>query len=131
MSDTVIHIPANNYTIIPEAYFNTTKEDGEALYKYRQVNQKQDAEVLRHFLRHRRLSPSQCYGYINGGKKSFLGRIFGKSNLPTDEVLLGSIRRSISTLTYHGYLQKIEDKDQMVMGVYGRREHVWMIIEKP
>jgi hypothetical protein len=88
-------------------YFNTTSESGSKLQKYRVKAQNQDDLVLEFFEKNYPAgwTPSEVHRYA----------------LPAAPIT--SVRRSITTLTEAGKLDKTMNKRK---GVYGRPEHIWM-----
>ena len=93
-------------------YYNTTKEKGEALKEATKKAGSQDERILKHFQKlqysfgKNELSPSDIHTYF------------------APEWPITSIRRSLNTLTNQG---KLEKTNKLVMGMYGRKEHVWRL----
>lgn len=92
-----------------ESYFNTTNETGRQLEKSIDKAENQEAIILNLFKKNISMSPSQVYSYFD-------------SSTP-----ITSIRRAITVLTDHGLLVKT---DRMVFGMYGKKEHIYELIQK-
>jgi hypothetical protein len=92
------------------AHFNTTHNYGDDLKNLRDKATRQDNVVLSYFDVVSFASPSQVHRALIDGHQ-----------LDT-QTPLTSIRRSITTLTTKGLLQRT---DRKVEGVYGREEYVW------
>lgn len=95
------------------AFHNTTPLYGDALIAAVTAAERQDEAVLAIFSGGGRWSPSKVWEY---------GRACGRS------WLLGSVRRSISTLTKAGHLRIT---GMTVPGLYGRPENTWVLESKP
>ena len=85
------------------SYYNTTRETGRDLKEAEERTSSQDREVLKHFKVNYISTPSQVWQEMNN-------------------ILLTSVRRSISNLTKEGFLTKTLMKK---VGYYGRKEYVW------
>jgi hypothetical protein len=94
--------------MIQSNFFNTINERGEELINSKKVCAEQEIKIMKIFDIHKYLSPSQVYFF------------FANRNVP-----LTSIRRGITNLTNQGKLKKTEVK---VMGSYGKKEHIWILI---
>lgn len=92
-----------------ESYFNTTNETGKVLDKSIEKAEKQEEIILKLYRKHIFLSPSQVYAYFD------------------ESTPITSIRRAITVLTDKGLLKKTED---FVQGGYGKREHIYKLVEK-
>lgn len=92
-----------------ESYFNTTNESGKVLDQ--RISKAENQETIIHELykKHVFLSPSQVYEYFD----------------PSTPIT--SIRRAITVLTDKKILVKTEN---YVQGGYGKREHVYKLIQK-
>lgn len=86
-------------------FFNTTKENGTLLIEFDKLAEKQENEILSLFQQKQSLTPSDVL-------------------VLTDNILLTSIRRSITNLTKKGKLIKSDEKK---VGIYGRKEYIWLI----
>ena len=93
-------------------YYNTTKEDGSSLDRYRTSAKKQDAAIRDHFAGNANvaMTPSVVWS-----------QVFDR------RVPLTSVRRAITTLTNQGVLRKLDEKGK---GPYGRDEHYWIYNEQ-
>lgn len=90
-------------------YYNTNKESGETL-KESQVKAFSQEHVILSYIKKQN-------GKVTS--PSLLSMFF-------DSWPMTSIRRALTNLTNKGYLIKT---DQMVDGVYGKKEHVWKLKE--
>lgn len=94
-----------------EEYFNTTELEDSELSEAKSAASWQDELVLSYFRRiGRGAGPSECY-------KALMDSGVIPSSTP-----LTSIRRSITTLTKRGFLDKTSEKRT---GQYGKPEYLW------
>ena len=88
-------------------YYNTTSEKGSRLKRSRTRTRTQEEKIFSFFLTYGEpLSPSM---------------ILDKMNLKCP---ITSVRRALTDLTKKGKLTKI---DELVMGGYGKKEHLWRL----
>ncbi len=89
-------------------YYNTTRVKGKQLAEYEGKAATQDDRILSYFRRHKdkQFTPSQVQSAL-------------VMNCP-----LTSVRRSMSTLTERGLLEKTDTQRQ---GPYGRPEYCWRL----
>jgi hypothetical protein len=91
-------------------YYNSTPIQGDLLLQARRIAGEQDSAVMRVFEDGKPHTPSDVWAQLVNG---------GRNILPT------SIRRSISTLTKAGALNKLDDSR---MGPHGRPERCWQSV---
>jgi len=91
-------------------YYNTNKEEGQGLEASKKKTETQETLVMGVFMLKPKWSPSEIMTHIN----HFLPRDYP----------LTSIRRALTDLTSKGVLEKT---DEMKMGIYGKREHLWKL----
>jgi len=91
-------------------YYNTNNENGSELLKSIQKGLTQEHIIIDIF------KNANNQGY----SASQIHKIFGDDNVP-----LTSIRRAMSNLCYEENFLEITDK--MVMGIYGKKEHIYKI----
>jgi hypothetical protein len=91
-------------------YYNTNNENGSELLKSIQKGLTQEHIIIDIF------KNANNQGY----SASQIHKIFGNDNVP-----LTSIRRAMSNLCYEENFLEITDK--MVMGIYGKKEHIYKI----
>jgi len=91
-------------------YYNTNNENGSELLKSIQKGLTQEHTIIDIF------KNANNQGY----SASQIHKIFGNDNVP-----LTSIRRAMSNLCYEENFLEITDK--MVMGIYGKKEHIYKI----
>ena len=91
-------------------YYNTNNENGSQLLKSIQKGLTQEHIIIDIF------KNANNQGY----SASQIHKIFGDDNVP-----LTSIRRAMSNLCYEENFLEITDK--MVMGIYGKKEHIYKI----
>ena len=93
-------------------FYNTTKEEGELLTKYKKSAVTQDEKILALFKKYpdNHFTPNEIW------RAMFTG------NTP-----LTSIRRAINTLTNKGFLTKLPEKQ---IEQYGRPTHKWGFAER-
>ena len=98
-----------------ETYFNTTGLAGQELQQAGQDSKKQNAVILTVFKENSDKYVSPFY------IKSIVDARMAK------DILIGNVRRSITTLTKQGLLEK-SDKP-FLMGVYGKVNYGWKLKE--
>jgi hypothetical protein len=86
-------------------YYNTTNEIGAELSTSIKKNEKQDEVILELFRKVAEWQPSHIFELL---------KIYP----------ITSIRRTLTNLTAQGFLIK---SDVKLMGMYGKREHVWKL----
>lgn len=86
-------------------YYNTTNEIGEELSTSIKKNEKQDEVILGLFRKVAEWQPSHIFELL---------KIYP----------ITSIRRTLTNLTAQGFLIK---SDVKLMGMYGKKEHVWKL----
>ena len=91
-------------------YYNTNNENGSELLKSIQKGLTQEHTIIDIF------KNANNQGY----SASQIHKIFGNDNVP-----LTSIRRAMSNLCYEENFLEMTDK--MVMGIYGKKEHIYKI----
>lgn len=93
------------------SYFNTTAQAGELLRQHKACAKGQDLLVLSAFLSAGSpLGPSEVH------------QALARTGAISSHVPITSIRRSVTTLTQRGLLEKTA---AMRDGLYGREEHCW------
>lgn len=92
------------------SYYNTTNETGATLKKSNEKAMTQEKLIFKIFREHKSLTASQCWKY------------YGTVLTP-----ITSIRRGISNLCSEGKLKRTEGKR---IGLYGKSEHIYQLIEK-
>lgn len=98
-------------------YYNTNNENGSQLLKSIQKGLKQEHIIIDIF---KNPLIKDENGNHQGYSASQIHKIFGDDNVP-----LTSIRRAMSNLCYEENFLEITDK--MVMGIYGKKEHIYKI----
>ena len=98
-------------------YYNTNNENGSELLKSIQKGLTQEHIIIDIF---KNPLIRDKNGNHQGYSASQIHKIFGNDNVP-----LTSIRRAMSNLCYEENFLKITDK--MVMGIYGKKEHIYKI----
>ena len=94
-------------------YYNTNLETGATLIKSRKTVGKQEDRVYEYF-------------------QARPGQKITRHQIERDMGLLqSSAVRSLRNLVLQGKLIKIENKDEMVMEVYGKMVHTWMLAPPP
>lgn len=94
------------------SHHNTTDERGKLLDELEDKARTQEELILGYFEKYYyvKMSPSQV-----------------QRNLGLERVPITSIRRAITNLTDKGFLRKTSKK---VMGMYGRKEYCWAVIQR-
>ena len=95
-------------------YYNTTKENKEAVKRYTDINNGQDVKVL---------------DIIKNERKPFSASIIWKRYIHKhilNTCPITSIRRSINTLKKSGYITETGNR---VLGMYGRDEREYRLIK--
>ena len=98
-------------------YYNTNNENGYELLKSIQKGLTQEHIIIDIF---KNPLIRDENGNHQGYSASQIHKIFGNDNVP-----LTSIRRAMSNLCYEENFLEITDK--MVMGIYGKKEHIYKI----
>ena len=98
-------------------YYNTNNENGFQLLKSMQKGLTQEHIIIDIF---KNPLIKDENGNHQGYSASQIHKIFGNDNIP-----LTSIRRAMSNLCYEENFLEITDK--MVMGIYGKMEHIYKI----
>lgn len=98
-------------------YYNTNNENGSQLLKSIQKGLTQEHIIIDIF---KKPLIKDKNGNHQGYSASQIHKIFGDDKVP-----LTSIRRAMSNLCYEENFLKITDK--MVMGIYGKKEHIYKI----
>ena len=98
-------------------YYNTNNENGSQLLKSIQKGLTQEHIIIDIF---KNPLVRDENGNHQGFSASQIHKIFGNDNVP-----LTFIRRAISNLCYEENFLEITDK--MVMGIYGKMEHIYKI----
>lgn len=98
-------------------YYNTNNENGSQLLKSIQKGLTQEHIIIDIF---KNPLVRDENGNHQGFSASQIHKIFGDDNVP-----LTSIRRAMSNLCYEENFLEITDK--MVMGIYGKMEHIYKI----
>ena len=98
-------------------YYNTHTENGFQLLKSMQKGLTQEHIIIDIF---KNPLIKDENGNHQGYSASQIHKIFGNDNIP-----LTSIRRAMSNLCYEENFLEITDK--MVMGIYGKMEHIYKI----
>ena len=98
-------------------YFNTTNETGDQLKEYTLKAGSQAAMILDYFRNH----PGEEFTPWEVHLKAF-----AESKDPNifDNPIITSVRRSMTVLTNHGFLEKTQNKKT---GVYGRPCYTWKL----
>lgn len=92
------------------SYWNTTPIQGDLLLQARRIAGEQDSAVMKVFEDGKPHTPSDVWTrLVNGGRN----------------ILLTSVRRSITNLEHVGALVKLDDDR---MGPYGRHERLWQAV---
>lgn len=92
-----------------QSYFNTTNERGSQLEQSIEKAERQEDIVLELFKKHIVMSPSQVHHFFD------------------ESTPLTSVRRAITVLADKNQLVKT---DQLVRGVYGKKEHLYKLATK-
>jgi hypothetical protein len=98
-------------------YYNTNNENGTQLLASIQKGLTQEHIIIDIF---KNPLIRDENGNHQGYSASQIHKIFGNDNVP-----LTSIRRAMSNLCYEENFLEITDK--MVMGIYGKKEHIYKI----
>lgn len=105
--------PSRPRAVRGQVYFDTTRLQVAQLTQAITTAARQDEQILAIFRAHPSLTPSQCLRQL----ESFGVRI-----------LIGSVRRSITTLTKAGALVRTENR---APGPWGADEYVWALNAGP